>query len=225
MYPWRYITYNLCLSLMLVKVLRISSAFQVPIVASLTISSLSNRMLVLIVLTLQIVLLLVLLPWMVLDPPIYIQHIYPELYTLNGCKAYSVLVGKSLFLLTCSYVFAQMLLTAFCFFKVRNIPENFSEAKRVAFSLYIFLFSLLCYHPVELSIDGWYETVVDCITTLLSAYGFLCCIFLPKIYILLFRPELNNLSSIRQEVTQFSFGSRCARVNPAFDSSTREVQT
>ena len=30
-YPWRYITYSLCLSLSLVKVLRISSAFQIPL--------------------------------------------------------------------------------------------------------------------------------------------------------------------------------------------------
>lgn len=63
--------------------------------------------------------------------------------------------------------------------------------------MYIFLLSFIVYHPVEFSIDGWYVTVVDCVTTLSSAYGFLCCIFLPKLYIMLFRPELNNLSNIQ----------------------------
>ena len=41
-YPLRYLTYNLCLSILLVKVLLISSAFQVPIVAAVGIRSLSN---------------------------------------------------------------------------------------------------------------------------------------------------------------------------------------
>ena len=224
-YTVRYLTYNFCLSLLLVKALLICSAFQVPIVASLTIDSLSNRNQTVIVIALKVSLLIVLIPWLLLDPPVNTQHIYPELYSFNECKAYSGLVGKIMFLITCSFIFVQMFLSAFCSFKVRNIPENFSESKRTAFSLYIFLFSLLCYHPVELSIDGWYVTVVDCVTTLLVTYGFLCCIFLPKIYILLFRPELNNLSSIRQEVTQFSFSSSCERANPTFDSANRESRT
>ena len=66
---------------------------------------------------------------------------------------------------------------------------------------------------------GWYVTVVDCGTTLLSAYGFLCCLFLPKMYILFFRQEINDVNGIRHEVAEFSFSSRCVRVNRAFDSS------
>ena len=218
-YPLRYLTYNFCLSILLVKVLLISSAFQVPIFTSLEFTSLTNKAQVGIVIASLTPLLSVLLPWMLLDPPFKKEYIHPKLYIFNECKAYSGSLGKSLFLATCFYIFFQMLLSSFCAFKIRNIPENFSEAKRIAFSTYIFLFSLLCYHPVELSLDGWYVTVVDCVTTLLSAYGFLCCLFLPKMYILFFRQEMNDANGIRQEVTQFSFSSGCVRVNPAFDSS------
>ena len=218
-YPLRYLTYNFCLSILLVKVLLISSAFQVPIFTSLEFTSLTNKAQVGIVIASLTPLLSVLLPWMLLDPPFKKEYIHPKLYIFNECKAYSGSLGKSLFLATCFYIFFQMLLSSFCAFKIRNIPENFSEAKRIAFSTYIFLFSLLCYHPVELSLDGWYVTVVDCVTTLLSAYGFLCCLFLPKMYILFFRPEINDANGIRQEVTQFSFTSGCVHVNPAFDSS------
>ena len=70
-----------------------------------------------------------------------------------------------------------------------------------------------------------YVTVVDCVTTLLSAYGFLGCVFLPKVYIILFRPELNTFVSLRLEVTQFSFGPRSVRVNPATDSSIQKERT
>ena len=218
-YPLRYLTYNFCLSILLVKVLLISSAFQVPIFTSLEFTSLTNKAQVGIVIASLTPLLSVLLPWMLLDPPFKKEYIHPKLYIFNECKAYSGSLGKSLFLATCFYIFFQMLLSSFCAFKIRNIPENFSEAKRIAFSTYIFLFSLLCYHPVELSLDGWYVTVVDCVTTLSSAYGFLCCLFLPKMYILFFRQEMNDANGIRQEVTQFSFSSGCVRVNPAFDSS------
>ena len=224
-YPIRYLTYDLCLSLLVVKILLISHAFQVPLVGNLIISSLTNRMQVGIVISLQVLLLVVLLPWLLLDAPFNMEHVYPERYIFHECKAYGMLVGQTLYLATCSLIFVQMFLSAFFSFKIKHIPENFSEAKRIAFSLYIFLFSLLCYHPVELSIDGWYVTVVDCVTTLLSAYGFLCCIFLPKIYILLFRPELNTVGSIREELTQFSFASSCVRVNPVFDDTNKKSHT
>ena len=224
-YPWRYLNYNLCLSLVLVKVLRISSAFQVPIVPNLTMTSLTYRLQVFIVMTLQAFLLTVLVPWLLMDPPVVKEHIYPERYTFIECKAYKELVGKSLFLLTCSYIFLQMSISAFCSFKVRNIPENFTEAKRIAFSMYIFFVSLLAYHPVEFSMDGWYVTVVDCATTLLSAYAFLCCIFLPRIYIIIVRPDLNTLARLRREIPQYFFVSSSVHGNPAFDSLGQQSRT
>ncbi|XP_078381406.1 extracellular calcium-sensing receptor-like [Oculina patagonica] len=224
-YPWRYLTYTFCLSFLLVKILRISSVFQVPILHTFMITSLTNRMQEKIIVTMHILLLLVLLPWLLLDPPIKKEHILIDQYIFIECKAYNLVIGESLFLVTCSYILFQTVFCAFCSFKIRNIPENFSEAKRIAFSMYIFTFSVLAYHPVEFSMDGWYVTVVDCVTTLLSAYGFLCCIILPKIYIILMRPELNNLHHIRQEVTRFSFiTSSAVHVNPVFDGSNQHGQ-
>ncbi len=224
-YPWRYITYSLCLSFLLVKIMRISSAFQVPLARCFVIHSLTNRMQGVIIITMHILLVFVLLSWLLLDPPSKRKHILREHYIFIECHAYNFAVGKTLFLLTCSYLLFQALFSALCSFKIRNIPENFSEAKRIAFSMYIFLFSVLAYHPVEFSIDGWYVTVVDCVTTLLSAYGFICCILLPKIYVILFKPELNTLASVRQELTQFSFGSNSLHVNPTFDSPVQYGQT
>ena len=218
-YPWRYITYNFCLSFLLVKILRISSAFQIPLARSLVAISLTNRMQVVIITTTHILLLLVLLPWQLLDPPVKKKHIVTGQYIFIECKAYSVVTGKSLFLVTCSYILIQILFSAFCSFKIRKVPENFSEAKRIAFSMYIFSFSVLAYYPVEFSMNVWYVTVIDCVTTLLSAYGFICCLLLPKIYIIWLRPELNNLSHIRNEVSQFSFGANSAlRINPVSGS-------
>lgn len=213
-YPWRYITDSFCQAILLIKILHISKAFRVPVVQCLAPNSLSNKKKGAIVIILHVILLLLLLAWLLLDPPTDSRNIYPEQYIFVECQAYSSSVGKYLFLLTCSYIFAQTFLCAFCSFKIRNIPENFSSAKRISFSKYIFLFSMATYQPVEFSMDGWYVTAVDCVTTLLSAYGFLSCIFLPQLYILLFRPEENSLNSVRQDLSMFSFGPNLGRVNP-----------
>ena len=218
-YPWRFLTYNLCLSFLLVKILRISSAFQIPLTRSAVAITLTNKMQVVIIIAMHILLLLVLLPWQLLDPPIKKEHILTEQYLFIECKAHKVVVGKSFFMVACSYIFIQVLFSAFCSFKIRKVPENFSEAKRIAFSMYIFSFSVLAYYPVEFSRSGWYVTVVDCVTILLSAYGFICCLLLPKMYIIWFRPELNNLHQIRNEVTQFAFGlSSAMPLDPAASS-------
>ena len=218
-YPWRFFTYNLCLSFLLVKILRISSAFQIPIVYTLETVSIISRRQGVIIATMHIVLLLLLLPWQLLDPPVKKAHILTEQYLFNVCKAYNVVVGKSFFMVTCSYIFIQVLLSAFCSFKIRKVPENFSEAKRIAFSMYIFSFSVLTYYPVEFSSSGWYVSVVHCVTILLSAYGFICCLLLPKTYIIWFKPELNSLQHVRNEVTEFSFGLRSAvPLNPVCGS-------
>ena len=211
-YPLRYFTYNMCLSVLLVKILRISCAFEVPVMPW-QISLDNNTFQVGMLMILQILLLAMILPWLVLDPPSRARFVFPEKHIFIECKGYNSIVGKSLFVLTFSYILIQASMCAFCSFKIRKIPENFSETKRLAFSMYIFLLSFIVYHPVEFSLDGWYVTVVDCVTTLLSAYGFLCCIFLPKLYIMLFRPELNNLRTIRHEVSQYSLGSSSVHVN------------
>ena len=211
-YPVRYFTYNMCLSVLLVKILLISSAFEIPLVPwQMRLNNNRSQLGMLVIL--QAVVLAMILPWLLLDPPSRARFVYPEKHILIECKGYSSVVGKSLFIATCCYIFCQSLVCAFCSFKIRKIPENFSETKRLAFAMYIFLLSFIVYHPVELSIDGWYVTVVDCVTTLLSAYGFLCCLFLPKLYIMLFRPELNNLRSIRHEVSQYSLRSSSVHIN------------
>jgi len=202
-----------------VKILRISSAFQIPLARPLVVISLTNRKQVVIIIAMHIVLLLVLIPWQLLDPPIKKKHILTEQYIFIECKAYREIVGQGFFLATRSYILIQILFASFCSFKIRKVPENFSEAKRIAFSMYIFSFSVLAYYPIEFSMNVWYVTAVDCVTTLLTAYGFICSILLPKIYIIWFRPELNNLSHIRNEVTQFSFGASYALpANPASGS-------
>ena len=163
---------------------------------------------------LQTLLLAMILPWLLLDPPSRARFVYPERHIFIEWKGYSTVVGKSLFIVTCCYISSLALMCAFCSFKFRRLPENFSETKRLAFAMYIFVMPFIIYNPVEFSIDGCYVTVLDCVTTLLSAYGFLCCIFLPKLYIMLIGPEFNNLRTIRPRYPSIRWGSSSVHLNP-----------
>ena len=97
--------------------------------------------------TMHMLLLLVVLPWQLLDAPVKKAHalrLLTHQYIVPECKARKVVVGRSFFMITCCYIFIQMLFSAFCSFKIRNVPKSVSEAKRIAFSfkVHIFVFNV-----------------------------------------------------------------------------------
>ena len=71
--------------------------------------------------------------------------------------------------------------------------------------MYILLLSSIAYYPAEFTYDSWYVILVSCFTTLVASFGLLGCMFGPKVYILLFRPEQNTLKNLRSLVSSFSF--------------------
>ncbi|XP_078618482.1 metabotropic glutamate receptor 1-like [Branchiostoma floridae x Branchiostoma japonicum] len=78
-------------------------------------------------------------------------------------------------------------------FKTRNIPENFNEAKFIGFTMYTTCIIWLAFVPLYVSSD--FKTITTCIATSLSATATLGCMFLPKVYIILMKPERNQRSN------------------------------
>ncbi|XP_006873170.1 PREDICTED: taste receptor type 1 member 1-like isoform X1 [Chrysochloris asiatica] len=145
--------------------------------------------------------LLVCLMWLAVWTPLPTREYqrFPHLVMLECTQANSPGFMLSFtyngFLSVCAFAFSYL---------GNDLPENYNEAKCVTFSLLLNFVSWITFFTTASVYQGKHLPTVNMLAILSSLCGGFCGYFLPKCYVILWRPDLNSTEHFQASIQDYT---------------------